>query len=83
MDFKRLKQWGNKQFKCECGFVTQNKNKKEHLNSNLHEILNKYYNYENVKGTDIVNCNFCNQKMNLHCIPTHFEFKHKKSLNIH
>jgi hypothetical protein len=60
MNFNKLKEWGNKEFKCKCGFIGSNKNKKKHEDSELCKCLMKY-NYGSIKGTDYVECHKCHE----------------------
>lgn len=77
MDFEKLRQWGKQTFKCECGLITHNSKKKEHLNSETHFWLSNY-NYENVTGKSLIICGNCNDKVMVCGFASHM----KKCLNI-
>lgn len=60
MYLKNIKDWGKEKYICDCGFITKNIKKKDHIDNELCWWLSKM-NYGNVSGKRKVKCHFCDK----------------------
>jgi hypothetical protein len=72
-ELDNLIKWGSTRYVCSCGFVTRNKKKVLHLQSNLHSCLSNA-DYGLVKGTDKVDCFSCGKQITVCGLPVHLKY---------